>query len=480
MKATHILLFVVTCCISTHTFAAEKLSVSELLDRYAANQDRIKSFIVKIEERFISKWSHASSPNFVRWITELRTDGERIYLKVRMWDDLDADDAPTPAVGDQQYVEIWNGKLYIKYYDVPTENPKEYLKRVRVSNAERHKRSTYFTYTGVPFLGIRYGCYERIDAVIRQADCVAVRDKLEHVGSASCYVIDAKAKSGDYTVWIDPKHGYNITKADIQVGPNNFFGRRTFGDQDSESLSIRVNRFEKINDVWIPMEADLYNTSSREVRSSVRNTIHHTITQIILDPDHEALDSFTPVIENGTEIRDLDSRARYTWQKGKKFVVDNWDGRIRYVPEDWSILVGVGKPLPELEGIKLNLLVEQIKDKAILLCFFDMNQRPSRNCLLQLSKRAQDLKTKDVVIAAVQASKVDEAKLNDWVKKNNIIFPVGMVQGDEEQMRFTWGVKALPWLVLTDRGHVVQAEGFALTELDQKVHIIAVEEEKKP
>ena len=469
MKATHILLFIAACCMSVQAFAAEKLSVQELLDRYAANQDKLKSFIVKTEERFTTKWSHASGPNFTLWITELRTDGDRIYLKMRMWDDLDADDAPTPADGDQQYVEIWNGKLYIKHYDVPTENPKEYLKRVRVSTAERHKRSTYFTYTGVPFLGIRYGGYERIDSVLRQADYAAVRDKLEHVGSAPCYVIDAKAKSGDYTVWIDPKHGYNIAKADIQVGPNNFFGRRTFGDQDSESLSIRVTRFEKINGVWIPMEADLYNTSSRKVRSSVRNTIHHTITQIILNPDHEAMDSFTPEIENSTEIRDLDSHSRYTWQEGKKFVVDEWDGRIRYVPEDWSILVGVGKPLPEFEGINLDITAEDIRDKAILLCFFDMNQRPSRNCIQQLSKRAKELQAKDVVVVAVQASKIDENTLNEWIKKNNILFPVGMIEGDVEKTRFNWGVKSLPWLILTDREHVVIAEGFALSEIGDKL-----------
>jgi hypothetical protein len=138
------------------------------------------------------------------------------------------------------------------------------------------------------------------------------------------------------------------------------------------------------------------------------------------------------------------------------------------------------KSLPDMKQFGVADDPNETKDKMILVCFFDMNQRPSRNCLLQLSKRAQELKAKDVVVVAVQTSKVDEDKLSDWVKMNNIPFPIGMVQGDEEQMRFTWGVKALPWLVLTDRGHVVQAEGFALTELDQKVHIIAVEEEKKP
>jgi len=41
-----------------------------------------------------------------------------------------------------------------------------------------------------------------------------------------------------------------------------------------------------------------------------------------------------------------------------------------------------------------------------------------------------------------------------------------MIQGDVEKTRFTWGVKSLPWLILTDRNHVVAAEGFALAELD--------------
>ena len=147
-----------------------------------------------------------------------------------------------------------------------------------------------------------------------------------------------------------------------------------------------------------------------------------------------------------------------------KFVVDEWDGRIRYVPEDWSIRVSVSKSLPEFEGINLDITSEDIRDKAILLCFFDMNQRPSRNCLLQLNKM-----TKDVIVVALQASKIDEDKLNDWVKKNNISFPVGMIQNHEECIRFDWAVQSLPWLILTDRNYVVTAEGFGLDELDKKI-----------
>jgi hypothetical protein len=73
-------------------------------------------------------------------------------------------------------------------------------------------------------------------------------------------------------------------------------------------------------------------------------------------------------------------------------------------------------------------------------------------------------------VAAVQASNVDEDTLNEWIKKNNIPFHVGMIQGDEEKTCFTWGVRSLPWLILTDKEHIVCAEGFSLAELDEKLN----------
>ncbi len=44
-----------------------------------------------------------------------------------------------------------------------------------------------------------------------------------------------------------------------------------------------------------------------------------------------------------------------------------------------------------------------------------------------------------------------------------------MVQADEEKIRFAWGVRSLPWLILTDKNHIVQAEGFNINELNDKI-----------
>ncbi len=127
----------------------------------------------------------------------------------------------------------------------------------------------------------------------------------------------------------------------------------------------------------------------------------------------------------------------------------------------------IGKPLPDLKEVGLSSV--ELGDGPVLMCFFDMQQRPSRNCVMQLAKQAEKLKEKGAIVVAVQASKIDRYELDGWVEKQSISFPVGMMEGDEMKVRFAWGVKSLPWLILTDKNHIVRLEGFAFGELDSKI-----------
>jgi len=149
-----------------------------------------------------------------------------------------------------------------------------------------------------------------------------------------------------------------------------------------------------------------------------------------------------------------------------KIIITERGSSSRYVPKQPPSLVG--KPLPDLKDVNIDLTQSDLTGKILLVCFFDMQQRPSRNCLRQLNTKAQELEAQDVVVVAVQASKMDKASLNEWCKKYDVSFPIGMIQADEEKARFTWGVRSLPWLILTDKRHVVTAEGFALGELEDK------------
>jgi hypothetical protein len=89
-----------------------------------------------------------------------------------------------------------------------------------------------------------------------------------------------------------------------------------------------------------------------------------------------------------------------------------------------------------------------------------------------LIKQAEELKGKDVIVVAVQASQVDRGVLDKWIKENNTPFPAGMIHEDAERVRLAWGVKSLPWLILTDRKHIVRVENFGLAELDEKIETV--------
>ena len=38
----------------------------------------------------------------------------------------------------------------------------------------------------------------------------------------------------------------------------------------------------------------------------------------------------------------------------------------------------------------------------------------------------------------------------------------------EEKTLNNWGVQSLPWLILTDKNHIVTAEGFSIDDLNEK------------
>jgi hypothetical protein len=154
-----------------------------------------------------------------------------------------------------------------------------------------------------------------------------------------------------------------------------------------------------------------------------------------------------------------------------RIVISQRSSSTRYQPKRPPSLVG--RPLPELKNVKVEIPSADTEGKMILVCFWDMEQRPSRYCIMQLAKQAEQLKQQGIIVVAVQASKIDENKLNDWVKKYKIPFPVGMVQGDVEKSRFVWGVRSLPCLILTDRKHVIRSGGFGINALNEKIGGIA-------
>jgi len=121
------------------------------------------------------------------------------------------------------------------------------------------------------------------------------------------------------------------------------------------------------------------------------------------------------------------------------------------------------------EGIEIEFSPEQAKGKNVLVCFWDMNQRPSRRLIMELAKRADELQKKEVVVILVHTSDIDAENLKDWLANRKIPFTCGSVKNDTEKILFRWGVRAQPWLVLTNEKGIVRAGGFELEQLDEKL-----------
>jgi hypothetical protein len=153
--------------------------------------------------------------------------------------------------------------------------------------------------------------------------------------------------------------------------------------------------------------------------------------------------------------------------KDVKIVVSEQGSSSRYVPRKPASLIG--KQLPELKELGIEISPADSNDKMICVCFFDMQQRPSRYTVSELAKQVEALKGKGVTIAIIQAAKVDANSLNEWLKNRNVTLPVGQITGDEEKMKFNWGVQSLPWLILTDKKHIIKEEGFSASELEEKI-----------
>lgn len=129
----------------------------------------------------------------------------------------------------------------------------------------------------------------------------------------------------------------------------------------------------------------------------------------------------------------------------------------------------VGKSLSDLSGFEIEPVIKQTDGTRLLVCFFDCSQRPSRYCVGQLNRKTRQLREQGVFVICVQASHLSKKGLNDWRRKERISLPIGMVGDDSIKTRQEWAVQSLPWLILTDRKHIVTAEGFSLAELNEKI-----------
>ncbi len=281
------------------------LTVSDLLTKYQASQNRLRSFIAKGESTLEIAGKSGETSRMEKTASEFRCAGSRVNYRVGSLND------EISPCKDRYESFVWDGKSFIEYRQGSDWDKS----RVSVSryDSDKNKRIAK-KYKGAVLMGI-CGCdYERIDLILGKARSISLHDKTDTIGGSECYVIEADTKRGKYKVWIDPAHGYNIASVEVQKNKRDLIHYME-PLKAKMSFSLKNVRFEKIDDVWVPMEAD---TQQTEDNGSKITRWHHKRIEFVLNPDHNTLESFVPDdIPDGTKVKLTGDSKKYEWRKGR-------------------------------------------------------------------------------------------------------------------------------------------------------------------
>jgi hypothetical protein len=264
----------------------------ELLQRFAATQDKQRSFILKCEDTVESIGTGRDEPFRLREVREVRTDGARCYIHT-------AESQGNDNLPNLPLWRLWDGQRMFTYSH--SNRPEhDYLIIDRISPREANLEGQ--AYDHGPARGFLGQDKERVDVILRQASKTSVRRRPERVGDSDCWVIDGVTSRGHYTLWIDPQHGYNLAKAEVRRKPGDRDRGHLFPKDSSEQASVLNVRFEQIAGAWVPTESEAV-FETRSPGGWFRATTRHRIRDIVLQPDHQARDSFALMpIRNGAKV----------------------------------------------------------------------------------------------------------------------------------------------------------------------------------
>ena len=211
---------------------------------------------------------------------------------------------------------------------------------------------------------------------------------------------------------------------------------------------------------------------SVSVNSSNRRNGHQPYRQAVSDKDGKfAIDG---VVDEEVELRaqaNLHNGMQHGFANVKggdqnvKVVLEDIGGQRVGPPMPNSLL---GKPLGNLAALGFQDTAASADGKCILICFFDHQHRACRRTVEMLTRQASSLAAQGVVVLTVHTADADERTARAWTENSKLPFPLGFIPAgpDSEKLAASWGVTAIPWLILTDKDHKVMAEGFTIDQLD--------------
>jgi hypothetical protein len=317
------------CFVTIGTAGPQQTTASQLLERYTQTQAKARVFADTgvAEGEFILR---DASRVFERRPGSCYYDGSRVHL--RYWQS-----PGLKSVGEEVSVEngttrafLWDGKSWFEY-----RKEKNTFGKLFVASRDQTKAEMIsLGYGGAPLIGVFLGDLEPVESVLRRAKTVSLRERQEQVEGSNCYVLEATTDHGQYTLWIDPQHGYNIARAEtVKRGEDLAWGKPVGwvgdpsgpnwekGPPDREKeirFALSNVCFDQKDGVWVPVEATYEQTLLYVDGKTSTGKTHYKRTSLRLNPDFEAERAFVPDIPNGTRTWIVEAPGiSYEWRDGK-------------------------------------------------------------------------------------------------------------------------------------------------------------------
>jgi hypothetical protein len=155
----------------------------------------------------------------------------------------------------------------------------------------------------------------------------------------------------------------------------------------------------------------------------------------------------------------------------------------------------VGSQLPDLRALEIGFDYKAHKNRKKLVVFMDYTKRPSQIAVNSLKKGQLDFRRSNVEVVCIQVAPVDEEDFAAWKKENRISFPVYILPGQSNwdaknnplilkqnpeimnMLRREWGVRSIPWTILTDENQKIVATGLNIWRI---LTLLYEEEQRSP
>ena len=464
--------------VATGQSASQAASVPELLQRYTQALDATQSFTDTYQEESDFAYRMPGAAMKGRKFTrgKIRSDGKRLYHQDYSWGDIRPSTMNLPESTPEYHLRlVAEGKLYTHSTSITTPRMKG---NVDMQSGDGYCKANI---TCHPYSGLYgyLGANERIDAVLRAAQQISMRPRTESVNGVACHVIDAHTKYGQYTVWLDPTHGYNAAKVTRKARAGNHkINEQLMLKGDHAEAYVVITRFDQVGGTWVPVEADQQTVYTSGSLFS-NDYSHYQRANIVLNPDHDTLGSFDkphehpandPELRNNARVNITDCESigvKASWTDGK--VLDE-SGQIIDLRKLWASPreTLLNASLPNLTDLSKDLALIQSSDKPLLVCLCDLQQRVSKDCLSDLSQKVSVLSARGFSVVVIQISKVHE-RHQAWLKNMRMHLPIHACECDFNIEKAAWAVKDLPWLILTDKEHVVTGEGLSVEEVEKMI-----------